>query len=389
MQRRRILALSGAATAAMIGGYQTYASLSGSPDNTSLDRDQPNRGSGDTDTLVPEESYESREGDLLTGITPGVLDRSGLEALDSWLDLHHAIQVNFVDVGMSHDGISYYLEETLEDIWGRRRVPMVMLQPAIEEDGETSSEVNRHIAEGEHDELFETWADEFAAWIHAEEYPRRAYINFAPEFNGDWSPWSPAVGDTDETDFVEMWRRVHDMFTDVGLDNEHIQWVWAIDTSTRGVDVPSCYPGDGYVNWVGIHGYNWQRWGRWMSPAEHYDRVLETARSITDRPIAFTEFATSAQVEDGYDPGRKSEWISDAYAYFLKEDVRMACWYNDEPDADWAIFGGEHGVETVTVEDTEYRVYPAYRDAVSNSGMLGAHSSHPQILSTEEFQGTF
>ncbi|WP_170938233.1 glycoside hydrolase family 26 protein [Halorubrum sp. Hd13] len=384
-----MIALTGAAAAATIGGYQTVASLSESPDNTSPDQNQSDHGSADTDDLGPEESYESREGDILTGITPGVLDRPGREALDTWLGMDHAVEVSFVDVGMTHRGITYYLEQTLDQIWERRRVPMVMFQPAIEEDGETSSEINRHIANGEHDELFESWADKFAAWIYAEEYPRRAYINLAPEFNGDWSPWSPAVGDTDETDFVEMWRRIHDIFSDTELDSEHIQWVWSMDTSTRGVDVSACYPGGDYVDWVGIHGYNWDGWGGWMSPAEHYDGVLETVRSITDRPIAFTEFSTSAQVEDGFDPERKAEWIYDVYAYFLEENVRMACWYNDEPDVDWAIFGGEHGVETVTVEGIEYRVYPAYREVVNESGMLGAHPSHPQILTTEEFQGEF
>jgi mannan endo-1,4-beta-mannosidase len=82
--------------------------------------------------------------------------------------------------------------------------------------------------------------------------------------NGNWEKWSPANnGSTpDPAAFVAAWRHVHDLFVQNGATN--VVWVWC----PNATDVPNAtsapwnhwtnyYPGDTYVDWVGIDGYNW------------------------------------------------------------------------------------------------------------------------------------
>jgi hypothetical protein len=87
---------------------------------------------------------------------------------------------------------------------------------------------------------------------------------FAPEFNGDW--WwavSPgANGSLTTRDFVHAWRRVVDIFDAVGASN--VSWAWVVngyppDPSQQPQidrDIGGYYPGDDYVDWVGVDVYD-------------------------------------------------------------------------------------------------------------------------------------
>ena len=78
-------------------------------------------------------------------------------------------------------------------------------------------------------------------------------ISFGHEMNGDWYPWGTAG--TSPADFVRAWRHVHDVFGDVGATN--VIWVWNpnVINPVPDIDVQSLYPGDTYVDWVGLSGY--------------------------------------------------------------------------------------------------------------------------------------
>jgi glycosyl hydrolase family 26 len=117
-----------------------------------------------------------------------------------------------------------------------------------------------------------------------------APIFFRPmaEMNGDWSAWNgrPDV-------YVAAWRRIHDLFEEEGAHN--VVWVWC----PNAVDWPSApwnraalyYPGNAYVDWVGIDGYNWGQ-SSWVS----FTGIFETAyREWAGRkPIMIAETGASA-----------------------------------------------------------------------------------------------
>ncbi|WP_369261340.1 glycoside hydrolase family 26 protein [Streptomyces sp. R35] len=78
-------------------------------------------------------------------------------------------------------------------------------------------------------------------------------ISFADEMNGDWEKWG--ITETTPREYVRAWRHIHDIFEDVGATN--VIWAWSPNIIEPGshTDLSPFYPGDNYVDWVGLIGY--------------------------------------------------------------------------------------------------------------------------------------
>lgn len=184
------------------------------------------------------------------------------------------------------------------------------------------------IAAGVHDDHLYRWADELRNWGGT------VYLRFAHEPNGDWYPWGPAGGTSPET-YVAAWRHVHDLFEVKAVHN--VKWVWAVNVPHPGSSpIGPLFPGAGYVDVVGVDGYNWgttQPWSRWQSPAELLDSTLEeVGRIAPGLPVAVTEVASA---EAG---GSKTEWITELVDYLdSREDVSAFVWFDHLKEADWRL----------------------------------------------------
>ncbi len=427
MERRELLAILGGGGAAAIGGGAVYSTLirpDGSPaDPPSVDyasrRDDLDNGagaSGDSDPSEADDAMaeideddgaeaeanddtdedeqtngDTRAGDFLLGVSPRRGDFRDLDPFETWLEERHAIIGLFLDMGQTDEEIEQLVHGSFESAWDRGAVPHIFWQPFFPDRESTSDDILQEIHEGTWDAYIEKWATEIADWATDHNgADRRLYLNLAPEFNGDWSPWSPAVGDDTEDDFVEMWQHVHDIVTDAGLEADHVQWVWTLDDTTRGVDREACYPGDDDVDWLAMHGYNWTNWGSWSSAPDVYGRTLDILERIAEKPMGITEFGCSSETQDGgNDPERKDEWIADAYEYVEERDVKMTLWFNIDRETDWSVFDADPGLDTVDIEEETYEVYPAYHAAVTGNAGIGSHPEHPRVLTDEEFWGEF
>jgi hypothetical protein len=78
-------------------------------------------------------------------------------------------------------------------------------------------------------------------------------ISFGHEMNGNWYPWGS--GQTTAAQFVAAWRHIHNLFVQAGASN--VIWVWNpnIINGLPQVGLRPYWPGDSYVDWVGITGY--------------------------------------------------------------------------------------------------------------------------------------
>ena len=105
--------------------------------------------------------------------------------------------------------------------------------------------------EGHHDAYIREFAEAAKAWGHP------FFLRFNWEMNGNWFPWSEGVNGNQPGEYVAAWRHVHDIFTQVGATNA--TWVWCpnVDPASKLHDLASLYPGDAYVDWTGLDGYNW------------------------------------------------------------------------------------------------------------------------------------
>jgi hypothetical protein len=155
------------------------------------------------------------------------------------------------------------------------------------------------IAAGAQDAYITQWAQAAKAWGHP------FFMRFDWEMNGNWFPWGVGANGNTASDYVAMWRHVHDIFYGAGATN--VNWVWCpnIDPTNAWAPVSSLYPGDAYVDWTCLDGYNGNvPWSSFNSLfASTYNQITGTIAPT--KPMIVGE---TASTETG---GSKAQWISD------------------------------------------------------------------------------
>jgi beta-mannanase len=158
------------------------------------------------------------------------------------------------------------------------------------------------------------------------------------EMDGNWYPWGGTANGNHPRDFVPAWRHVHDLFARLGVHN--VTWVWSLNATSvplRADNTPREYwPGAGYVDWIGLSGFNFGRsrsFGSWVSFNTLFRaRIAQLHRY--HKPIAITEIS-SAEVG-----GDKAAWIRQTFAELRGyRHIGALIWY-DHKDAgtqDWRI----------------------------------------------------
>lgn len=290
-------------------------------------------------------------------------DLSEATAVDRWLDGGLSVVVTFVGTDVSPAARDRFVEKYLTAIWDAGYVPVVTLEP-WNIDGVSSAGLF------EDGDTIRGWATRLADWV--EESPERTlFLRPAHEMNGSWYPWSVGAG-LDPADYRRAWRTMYDTFREAGLVGERVRWLWCINAETTAdVDPLSCYPGDDYVDWVGVDGYNFgdsQAWSTWIDPGTVFESAFERLRTLTDAPLSVPEFGCSPMRAGTHDPSGKSTWITDAFDLFDDWDVRLAGWFNTTKETDWRVLdpapdGDGRYPGTVRFDGTRYAVYPSFRRA--------------------------
>lgn len=167
------------------------------------------------------------------------------------------------------------------------------------------------------------------------------YIRWGAEMNGNWYAWSGSANGNNPAAFVAAWRRIHDLFVAAGATN--VAWVWApnADSHPGGTDTSSWnnwrnyYPGDAYVDWVGIDGYNWGTTGgnTWQTMGQVMNPIYNDYAG--KKPIMLAE---TGSVETG---GDKAAWIADAAAWMKSHPAVAAfVWFDTNQSSsglDWRV----------------------------------------------------
>lgn len=194
----------------------------------------------------------------------------------------------------------------------------------------------RAITAGDHD----PYIDRFARSVQAADRP--VTLRLMHEMNGNWYPWGSGVNGNRPGDFVAAYRHVHDRFSMLGVTN--VQWMWAPNAVyTGGAPLAPLYPGDAYVDAVGVSNYNWGDEVRdgyrtaWSSFGELFDLTLAELRTLTARPVWITETGSS---DAG---GSKAEWLAETLAALpARPDVVGLIWFDHVDEGrtvDWRIEG--------------------------------------------------
>ncbi len=223
------------------------------------------------------------------------------------------------------------------------------------------------IASGKYDTYIRTFARDVRAWGHP------VLIAIAPEMDGWWSPWA-VNGEPGRTnlDFITGYRRIVDAFREEGVSN--VAWVWS--PNVQQPNSPSryrhseLYPGDAYVTYMGLDGYNWgtSKGGTWESFSQVFRYSYDGLVEISTKPILLMEVASA---EEG---GSKAAWIRDMFVQ-LPNFPRIVgfTWFNRNRERDWRIHSSIESKEAFTVAAAEY-----FRPQGGSSGSDSGPKSTPQ-----------
>lgn len=228
------------------------------------------------------------------------------------------------------DGKNQFDPEAMTAIRKHGSIPLLTWAPRSPHKNENQPEFAlRNIIDGKFDNYITRYALEIKAWNHP------LFLRFAHEMNGTWYPWSENVNGNHPGEYAKAWRHVHDIFKHNQVTN--VTWVWCPSRKkTSPQKLRALYPGDEYVDWLGMDGYNDTRKKAWQSLEEIFGDLYGELNKISSKPVMIAEFSS---MEKG---GNKAHWITNALNAIVPEHfphVLAIVWLNHKfsDELDWRI----------------------------------------------------
>jgi mannan endo-1,4-beta-mannosidase len=223
--------------------------------------------------------------------------------------------------------------EAFDLIADRRMLPLLSWEPwdykvtgpARDSGAQPRYRLSR-ITGGAFDDYIRSWA----RGIKDLGYP--VAVRFGHEMNGFWYPWCEQSNGNHRGDYVRAYRHVHQVFADEGATN--VIWVWSPNVTYPGAaPLRRLYPGDRYVDWVGLSGYYGTAGVRaYRSFNQIFAGTFAELRTFTRKPIVITETgATDAT-------GRRARWVRQMFAQLPQHpDVIGVIWFEVRKELDWRL----------------------------------------------------
>jgi len=183
------------------------------------------------------------------------------------------------------------------------------------------------LLQGEYDKYITDFAN-YIKFFEAE-----VFLRFAHEMNGNWYPWSGSKIGADK--YKEIYKYIKDIFDSSGVKN--VKWVFSVNCE----DVPNIkdnnflnyYPGNTYVDYIGIDGYNWgntQSWSKWITFRDLFEEVYNKTRKVLKKPILISEFSSTSK------GGDRVKWIRSAMQDMKTfEEIKGFVLFNENKEVDW------------------------------------------------------
>jgi hypothetical protein len=224
------------------------------------------------------------------------------------------------------------------------------------------------------DQFVTSWANGAKAWGHP------FFLRFDQEMNGWWQfPWATAdnphtggtINNNRPQDYVNAWRHVHDLFARAGASN--VTWVWCPNISNSNTTpLSQLYPGDGYVDWTCLDGYNnsasnWQSFAQVFGgdSTNSYHNSYAEVTGLTAKPVMLGEWAS---LEAGDGGAKKAAWITTALQTQLPANypkIHAVVWFNGIPPAGKNDGGAQYQIESTS------RSQSAFANAIAASYFAG------------------
>lgn len=217
--------------------------------------------------------------------------------------------------------------EILDEVWKGKATPFANV-------GVNASAYQ--IARGTYDAKIAEWASHVKQYVNLGG-GRSVVIAPLQEMNYGGSTWG-----CDPGNYKIAYRKFVDTFRSMGLDETQVRWSFAPNnwTSPGCGSIADYYPGDAYVDVIGISAYNWGTCvgSRWESPSQVFGPALNELRSSVNarKPYLVAQTAAPRSSSCG---GDQHQWIRDAFAHLSGDpNVVGLIWFNFVKETDWRVW---------------------------------------------------
>lgn len=243
-----------------------------------------------------------------------------------WLDSYAEMVGRRPDIVMDYSNVTDPLltQREISNLQARGETPMVTWQ--LFQSGYSGPTIP----------LDQLAAGDYDSYLHkaaalAKSLPFEVMIRFGHEMNGDWYGWSG-----NPTAYVDAWRHIVSVFRQDGATN--VKWVWSPTVDYGDYPFASYFPGDSWVDYVALDGYNWGTAGtgtdKWESLYEVFASSYAKITQLSSKPVIFAETSSS---EAG---GNKADWIREGFLKTIPQKfprVAAVLWFDRDAEEDWRI----------------------------------------------------
>lgn len=247
------------------------------------------------------------------------------------------------------DGIEFP-DEKVKLIWDMGYIPYIRIMPWSKYSVGIIDEKYSlfKIIEGEFDYYIAQWA------FKARKSGIPMIIDFCPEMNGNWFPWSGVLNGAGNPDFygnktypdgperyIDAYKHFVNIFRKYNANN--ITWVFHTNYLSNPEEewnkMLYYYPGDDYIDWIGISVYGAQKpTDYWIEFSEVMDNAyIEMITIGNNKPYAILEFG----VIETEDPYQKANWLKSAFKNIISNRYPLlkaiSYWHSKWKNADESI----------------------------------------------------
>jgi beta-mannanase len=176
---------------------------------------------------------------------------------------------------------------------------------------------------GDWDEYFKSFA------AGAKAYGGEVILVPFSEMNGNWFPISGTLNGNTPAKHNAAYQRIRGFFRDA----TNVKFGWAPNNisvpNTPGNQIKDYYPGDAYVDIVGVDGFNFGT--NWMTFSQVFNDSLAILKTYR-KPIYIFSFASAAGTG-------KAEWIRDAIDVQIPKlpEIKGWVWFNESKERNWLV----------------------------------------------------
>ncbi|HEY0522699.1 MAG TPA: carbohydrate-binding domain-containing protein [Stellaceae bacterium] len=306
-------------------------------------------------------------GAFVGGVAPA--DEQNLAAMEQWLGR----KLDYVVTFLNHDSWDAF-DSSVQwnlDQWTNHEKLLISVPLTV-----TGTSLH-DVASGAYDQHFVEAAQKIAA------YDPNAVIRPGWEMNGNWFPWSAGAS---PDDYVTAYHHLVDAFRSV---SPNFKFDWCVNTGSQGTDPAKVYPGDNYVDTVGLDINESTAWTAGMTPDQRWAMIMNQTNGLQwhadfaaahGKPMSFAEYGTN--IDDGTFVTHMADWIKQhdvAFQSYWNADDNISAALNEHPanEAAFKAAWGGSGDVSPTPSDTSSAPAPVPVTASDTAPAAAAEPSTP------------